>query len=146
MLLTHPILLALLQDDAAPTEESGPNMVFPLIAMAAIFWFVLIAPDRKARKQRQAMLSELKKGQEVMTTGGILGKVVEVREDRVLLQVSDNTRLHFSRQAIQTVLEKSDAKPAKGSSEEKGGKSEKGGKAEAKQAAREGAPRGIKED
>ena len=58
MLLTNPLLLALLQDPA-PTTDDGPSMVFPLVAMAAIFWFVMIAPDRKARKQRKAMLDAL---------------------------------------------------------------------------------------
>lgn len=104
-------LLALLEEAPTTTQEEAPSMIFPLVAMGAIFYFLLIAPERKQRKRREAMLSELKKGDEVMTTGGILGKVIEAREDRVTLQVADNTRLTFSRQAVQTVMG-TDGKPA----------------------------------
>jgi preprotein translocase subunit YajC len=112
MFLSLANLLAVLLEGAAetPAQEKGPNILFPLLAMGAIFYFLMIAPDRKQRKQRQAMLSELKKGDSVMTTGGILGKVIEAREDQVTVQVADNTRLCFSRQAIQSVLD-SDGKP-----------------------------------
>lgn len=128
--------LAFLQE-TAPTgtgEDEGPSMLFPLIAMAAIFWFVLVAPDRKARKQRQAMLDTLKKGQEVMTTGGILGKVHEVRDDYVSVQVSDNVRMRFAKAAVQTVMDK-------------GGDGKKDGEAKKESGAKkDGEPRGIKED
>lgn len=109
-LATH--LAVLLEGSApAPEAEEGANILLPLAAMGAIFYFLMIAPDRKQRKQRQAMLDELKKGDEVMTTGGIIGKVIEAREDRVTLQVADNTRLCFSRQAVQSVLTEKADKP-----------------------------------
>lgn len=152
MQFTTPLLLALFED-TAPTTEGGTSMVFPLVAMAAIFWFVMIAPDRKARKQRKAMLEALKKGQEVMTTGGILGKVVEVRDDRVLLQVSDNARIHFSRAAIQTVLEpksgkESDSKAKEETSKVKDGqaKAGKGKEGEPKSGQKDGESKGVKLD
>ena len=145
MLLTNPLLLALLQDPA-PTTDDGPSMVFPLVAMAAIFWFVMIAPDRKARKQRKAMLDALKKGQEVMTTGGILGKVVEVRDDRVLLQVSDNARIHFSRAAIQTVLEPKTGKETDSKVKDGQAKTGKLKEGDHKTGPKDGDPKGVKED
>jgi len=104
-------LFALIEETPATPESGGLSMVFPLVAMGAIIYFLLIAPERKQRKKREAMLGELKKGDEVMTSGGMLGKVIEAREDRVTLQVADNTRLTFSRQAVQTVLD-ADGKPA----------------------------------
>ena len=85
-------------------QSGGLGVFLPLIIIFAIFYFLLIAPERKQRKKRQAMLDQLKKGDEVLTTGGIIGKVIEVRDERVVLQVADNTRLTFSRQAVQTVV------------------------------------------
>ena len=120
MFLSLANLMASLQDGGATpaAEEPGPSILFPLVAMGAIFYFLMIAPDRKQRKQRKAMLDQLKKGDEVMTTGGIIGKVIEAREDRVTLQVADNTRLCFSRQAVQTVLSDEPEKPEKEKSKE----------------------------
>ena len=143
MLHEIPALLAILQDTGDAASE-GPSPIWMFALIGAIFWFVLIAPDRKARKQRQAMLDELKKGQEVMTTGGILGKVIEVRDDRVLLQVSSDTRIHFARQAIQTVLDPAAAKEAKAAGKDKGDgpkQAEIVGKVD-----KDGAKRGVKED
>ena len=106
-------LALLIQDAATDASEDPPSMIFPLVAMGAIFYFLLIAPERKQRKQRQAMLNELTKGAEVMTTGGIIGKVIEVRDERVVVQVADSTRLTFSRQAVQTVIDADEGKDEK---------------------------------
>ena len=101
-------LALLLQADGATTdstEAAGLPMWIPLVAMGAIFYFLLIAPERKQRKARQGMLDELKKDDNVMTTGGIYGRVAKIDGQKVTVQVSDGVRMCFSRQAIQTVMD-----------------------------------------
>lgn len=86
------------------------GMLVPIILMIGIFYVVLIRPERKKQKERDGMLKAIKKGDRVMTTSGILAKVVSVREDEIKLEVADGVRIRFSRQAVQTVLEVSEGK------------------------------------
>lgn len=95
--------------------ESRPGgdlwrMLFPLIMLGAIFYFFLLRPKHREQKQRQQMLGKIKKHDKVMTIGGIIGTVMEAREDEVILKVdeSTNTRMKFGRSAIQRVLTKTD--------------------------------------
>ena len=67
-------------------------MRVPIILMVAIFYFVLIRPERKKQKDRDTMLKALKKGDRVMTTSGILAKVISVREDEVKLEIADGVK------------------------------------------------------
>lgn len=114
-----PRLLLLLQD-AAPTDDGevaaeSPGFFWPMLAILGIFWFVMIGPERKRKKKREAMLNTLQKGAKVMTTSGMHGTVVQVNDDVVTLQVADNVRLKFSVQAIQGMQAGEDAaKDAKG--------------------------------
>jgi preprotein translocase subunit YajC len=91
--------------------QPGPVFVFlqqfgPIILIILVFYFFIFGSKRKTEKQRQAMLSELKKGDRVQTIGGILGTVIEARDSEVLLKVdeSSNTKIRFSRSAIHRVL------------------------------------------
>ncbi len=79
--------------------------LLPWVMIIAIFYFVLIAPERKQRKKREAMLDAVKKGDKVLTTGGMYASVAAVNEDSITLQASDDVRLRFSRSAIAQVLE-----------------------------------------
>ena len=80
-------------------------MFVPMIVLFGVMYFVMILPKRKQDKQRQTMLKEMKRGDEVQTIGGIIGKVVEAREDKVLVKVdeSSNTKIWFARSAIARV-------------------------------------------
>lgn len=128
-MLLHALSLAL-QDQTAPavpptealppTEDApagGMNFMLPMLLIAAIFWIVLIGPERKQRKKRAAMIAALAKGDRVVTTAGIFATVVSVQDDMVVLQVADGVRMHFSRAAVQTVIEDpakvAEAKPEK---------------------------------
>jgi len=94
------------QDSPAP--QSGPSGLFqfiPLLLVGVLFFVLLILPERKKQKQRQAMLSALKKGDRVMTTAGMFGTVVSLSEEVVVLQVADGVRLRFTRQAVQSVVD-----------------------------------------
>jgi preprotein translocase subunit YajC len=85
-----------------------------LILIMVIFYFLVIRSKQKTERTRQQMLGSLKKGDEVQTIGGVLGKVIEARDDRVLVKVdeSSNTKMWFTRGAIHRVIseEKSETK------------------------------------
>ncbi len=79
--------------------------ILPLVLMFAIFYFLLIRPQQKRAKQRNTMLQALKKGDKVVTIGGMHGTIAEITDDRVVLRVNEQTKLTFDRNAIQGVIE-----------------------------------------
>lgn len=84
-----------------------PNMLpflIQFVAIIAIFWFLLIRPQRKAAQQHKATLEALKKGDEVMTAGGIIGAVVHLAEDRVTIRTDKDTRIVIARAKIERVF------------------------------------------
>ena len=85
---------------------------FPAVLGILVFYFILIRPQKNKDKSRNNMLANLKRGDRVQTIGGILGTVVEAREDEVVLKVDEtnNTKLKFARSAINKVVE--EEKPA----------------------------------
>ena len=88
---------------AGPGGAAGGLMQFlPMIFIFVIFYFLLIAPMRKKQKKTQEMLSKLKKGDEVITGGGIFGRITALDEERgfVILQISDNTKIKVLRSAV----------------------------------------------
>lgn len=81
------------------------GLVLPFVLMFAVFYFLLIRPQQKKQKQRNLMLSQLKKGDKVTTIGGLHGTIVELTDDTVVLRVNDTVRMTFERSAINTVVE-----------------------------------------
>ena len=79
--------------------------LLPFIAMFAIMWFLLIRPAQKRQKATKSMQSDLKRGDAVITIGGIHGTIDAVDDLTVYLKVSDNTVLQFDRQAIGRVTQ-----------------------------------------
>ena len=79
--------------------------LLPFIAMFAIMWFFLIRPAQKRQKETKAMQSALKRGDKVITIGGIHGSIDAVDEATVYLKVADGTTLRFDRQAVGRVTE-----------------------------------------
>ena len=77
-----------------------------LVLMFGLFYFIPIRPQRKRQKEHAAMVAALAKGDEVVTSAGILGKVIKLDDDYVVLQVADNTELKFQRVAVHAVLPK----------------------------------------
>ena len=85
--------------------NSALVMVFVQIAaLIAIFWFLLIRPQRQQQAKHQEMLKALKKGDEVITAGGVIGKVVYIKEDRVTIE-SAESRLVIERERITKVVD-----------------------------------------
>src|SRR5205809_7527310 len=84
--------------------------IAPLIFIFAIFYFLLIMPQQRRQKKWQAMLGELKAGDKVITSGGIKGTILSVKEDAVQLRVPpDNLRLEVTRSAIVSMAEEQQA-------------------------------------
>lgn len=98
---------------ATPPADQKPEPPHPIvqflpwILIAIAFYFFLLRPKNKQEKQRVAMLNALKKGDRIQTIGGILGTVVETRDDEVVVKVDEtsNTKITFSRNAIHRVRE-----------------------------------------
>jgi len=89
--------------------EGGGSMVSTIIMFGAIFlifYFMIIRPQQKKAKQREKLLSNLEKGDKVVTSGGIHGIISGLDEKTCLLQVSDNLKIKVERSAIGTVLSK----------------------------------------
>lgn len=72
-----------------------------MVVMFAVFYFLIIRPQQKKQKELQKMLSELKKGDDIVTTGGLIGKISGVRGDEITLQVQEGVRIRILRSAIQ---------------------------------------------
>lgn len=91
---------------AAPQGNPFQSLItFALIG--AVVWFLIFAPERKARKKREEMLGAVKKGDQVVTTGGIHGEVADVKESTVIVKAGD-TRLTFSRASIHEIRKTKD--------------------------------------
>src|SRR3989338_10752712 len=95
--------------DQAPGQAQPPSggmfgMFLPLILIFIIFYFLIFRPQQKQQKQRQKMISELKRGDEVITNGGIYGKVTDLAEAYVMLQIAGNVVVKLDRSQINTVL------------------------------------------
>ncbi len=104
-------LLALMGQSAAQAQsgEAGGSMAVTLVTFVLIiliFYFMMIRPQRKKDKEAKAMLEALKKGDKIVTIGGIHGTVVTVKEKTVIVKVDDSARIEFSKSAISTVVNK----------------------------------------
>jgi preprotein translocase subunit YajC len=88
--------------------------LLPMIIVFAVFWFMIIRPQQKQRKERMQMLAGLKKGDKVVSIGGIHGTLTEVRDQTVKLKVSDNLELKMNREAVGYVLKEAKVKEPKG--------------------------------
>ncbi len=86
-------------------QSQNPIVAFlPLVLLIVIFYFMLIRPQQKRAKQHRSMLSQLKAGDKVFTVGGIRGTVVAVDDSKIVLRVSDNTKISFNKSAIAGML------------------------------------------
>ena len=89
--------------------EGGGGLISTLIMFGAIFlifYFMIIRPQQKRAKEREKLLSNLEKGDKLVTNGGIHGIIAGLEEKTALLQISDNTKIKIDRSAITTVLPK----------------------------------------
>ena len=98
----------LLLDAASSAQAPSPITQFaPLIFIGVIFYFLLIRPQQKQRKEQQKLIEALKTGDKVVTTAGIHGLISNVKEKTVLLKVADNVKIEIDKASVATVLERS---------------------------------------
>jgi preprotein translocase subunit YajC len=82
-------------------SQPGPILsMMPIVFIFAIFYFLLIRPQQKKQKEHEKMLSELKKNDEVVTSGGIHGTVVNVKDDTLILKIDENVKIEMNKNAI----------------------------------------------
>ena len=94
--------IALLQTSAGTGAMIA--QVLPILAIGLVFYFIVIAPANKQRRKTQEMLSSLKKGDRVVTTGGIYGTIQGVEAEVVYLKIAENVKVKVARSAVSGVL------------------------------------------
>ena len=94
------------QAAGAPPQGSVAFQMVMLLGLFIFFYFIASRPQRKRQKEHDALVNSLEKGDEVVMTSGLLGKVVKVDGDYLLLKVTDNVELKFQRIAVHAVLPK----------------------------------------
>jgi len=107
---------------SAPTSTtatgSGFSFIFLLVILFAMFYFLIILPQRRREKQFRDMVSNMKRGDTVITVGGIVGKIVDIKKDTIKIKTAMTTELEITKRAIATVL-KEEAKQEEKGQEEK---------------------------
>jgi len=118
--------------EEAPQGEGGFGMFVPLIGIFLIFWFLIIRPQSKQQKERNIKVKAARKGDNVVTIGGVYGKIVKETELDVVLEVDKHskTRIQFQRTAIQDVINSAAAQEDSESREESDVEAESGSEAD----------------
>lgn len=98
---------ALAANGAAPAAQSdGTLSLIMIAAIFVLFYFMLIRPQNKKAKEHKELLSNLKKGDEIITSGGMLAKVVSLDEQYMKVSLTDGVEIHLQKGAVMTVLPK----------------------------------------
>ena len=105
MIPTLSTLLAMAQ----PPEGSGGAgallSFLPLVLIMLVFWFMIIRPQKKQQDQRKAMIEAVKRGDRIVTSGGLFATVKDVKADRVVATIAEGVKVEISKSAINGVLE-----------------------------------------
>ncbi|EXI61594.1 preprotein translocase subunit YajC [Mannheimia granulomatis] len=93
-------------------QGSGMEMIFILIIFGAIFYFMIYRPQAKRQKQQRELLASLAKGEEVLTSGGLIGKITKVTadNDNIVIALNDTTEVTIKRDFVVAVLPKGSLK------------------------------------
>lgn len=102
-----PYASLLLMAPAAQGQSPLAGMI-PVVMLVLIFYFLLIAPMRKRQKQHDALVSNLKTGDKVVTSSGIFGTVMGIQEDRIRLRIADQVKIDVTKESIGGLAETSD--------------------------------------
>ncbi|MFO8027750.1 MAG: preprotein translocase subunit YajC [Opitutales bacterium] len=94
------ILTQLPLAQAEPTGGGGIAQFLPIILLFVGMWFLIIAPQRKRQKAHEKMLSELKTGDEIVTSGGIYATITNVKDDRLVVRIADNTKIELGKSFV----------------------------------------------
>ena len=102
------LLIAPAYAQSAPAAPFGSDLMafLPMIAIFVVFYFLLIRPQQKKAKEAKAMLDALQKGDEVITAGGILGRIAKLTDQYATVEIAPNTEITVQRGAISQLLPK----------------------------------------
>ncbi len=105
-----PMLQQTTPQAAASTSTTSSFLVnlLPILAIIVIFYFLLILPQNKQKKKHEQMLNSIEKGDEIITSSGIFGNVVGIKEDSITIKVDDNTTIRILKGAIASVKKRED--------------------------------------
>lgn len=90
-------------------EAAAPNpliSMLPLFALLILFYFMLIRPQMKRSKEHKQMVSNLAKGNEVVTSGGVAGKIRDIGENFIVLEIADNVQVRVQKESVSSVIPK----------------------------------------
>ena len=99
-------MISLAHAQTAAPAAPGFEQFLPLIIIFILFWFMLIRPQMKRAKEQKQMLSELAKGDEVVTASGQVGKITKIGDQYISLEIADGVITHVQKQSVQTLLPK----------------------------------------
>jgi preprotein translocase subunit YajC len=108
----HTSVLSLLAVAGAGTAPPAWLSYLPFVAMGLIFWFLIMRPQMKQQKEQKAKLQAIKKGDEVLTGGGIIGKVVRTDDDYADVEIAQGIKVKVLKSTITDVIPPAGAKPA----------------------------------
>jgi len=91
---------------AAPSGDQGYIGLLPIVLMFVLLYFLMIRPQMKRAKETKSMIEALQKGDEVITAGGVLGRISKVSEAYVTVEIAANTEVSVQKVAVQTLLPK----------------------------------------
>lgn len=102
----------MISDAWAQADSAGSGLIgiLPMILIFVVFYFLLIRPQQKRAKEHKAMVAELSKGDEVVTNGGTLGKITDVDESFVTVEIADGVNVKVQRMAISQMMPKGTVK------------------------------------
>jgi preprotein translocase subunit YajC len=91
---------------AAPSGDPGYIGLLPIVLMFVLLYFLMIRPQMKRAKEQKAMTEALQKGDEVITAGGVLGRITKVTDAYISLEIAPNTEISVQKAAVQILLPK----------------------------------------
>lgn len=113
-----PLLLQAANDPAA--MGGGLGMLIPMLLIIVIMYFLMIRPQNKKQKETEKMIAALKKGDKIVTIGGIHGTVAQTKDNTIVVKVDDGCKIEFNRTAIATVIVDKPAEEPKAAPAKKG--------------------------
>ena len=94
------LIISLPIAQAAAPSGGGFGQFLPIILLFVGMWFLIIAPQRKKQKAHDKMITELKTGDAIITSGGIYGSITNVKDDRFVVRIADNVKIELTKQSI----------------------------------------------
>ncbi len=92
--------------ESAPADGGGFMSLIPLIILFVVFYFLLIRPQTKRMKEHKQMVDSLAKGDEIVTNGGLLGKIINIGDNFIVIELAPNLEVKIQRQAVASVMPK----------------------------------------